>query len=133
MPISVQKVSSLETRAPLLDFASQDSELCSLIEYDPIGDTEEFNSLITNDASPLSNDVSFMAPTSYENFKANILKDNKVVTSTVNPPVVVVEVVSSSPFPGREPIMTRAMKRKMTAAADLKATGNRRNKTNRYN
>ncbi|XP_055542368.1 transcriptional regulator ATRX homolog [Wyeomyia smithii] len=126
--VSHAEENSTALEKPIMDVSSRDYEtdttLCSLIEYDPIGDTGELKSVPAID----SKDTSVVEPTSYEIFEADILKGSSVATSTAKAQPVVVEVVSSSPFLGREPIMTRAMRRR---TAEAEPTGLRRSKRNR--
>ncbi|XP_058819898.1 transcriptional regulator ATRX homolog [Topomyia yanbarensis] len=99
---------------------TKDNSFSSLIEYDPVGDSQEIRAMTAaGNNFPSNNNGSLIVPPSYETFVSNMNNDCKTVTSTVKPPVVLDAVAASTPgvmATAIEPRMTRAMKRKTVSA-----------------
>lgn len=112
---------------PSVPVLKSDSGL-SMIEYDPVGSTQELASYAEtttttmNSTSGTADQIVPPPPVSYEKFKASLVEDPSVTTSTTtaSPSAVVVVATCSSPaaVPAPRVIMTRSMKR---AAVPLKA------------
>ncbi|XP_039430796.1 transcriptional regulator ATRX-like isoform X2 [Culex pipiens pallens] len=109
---------------PSVPVLKSDSGL-SMIEYDPVGSTQELASYAETTTTTMNSTVDQIVPpppVSYEKFKASLVEDPSVTTSTTtaSPAAVVVVATCSSPaaVPAPRVIMTRSMKR---AAVPLKA------------
>lgn len=118
---STEMDSSIPPSIPAL----KSDSFSSMIEYDPVGSTQEFSTYNTTTVDSTSVDQTVPPPpSSYEKFKASMLEDPSVTTSTTAASPVAVTVVASSPaealaVPPPRMIMTRSMKR---TAAPLKAS-----------